>query len=210
MLVDRVTFQPVAGGEGEFVDDFNAGLASGVWWRPHGCHLSAPGSCIVEARVESSDGYTGSIGWTLDFGPGSCLDLDSDSYDSPADCNDGDPYVYPRALEVVDGMDNQCPGSYGFGAIDETAEDSGFLSDLFGSEYSWYPQAGATQYEAIRVVAPGSSAACDSVIGAETSWDDTEIPSAGELFLYLNRVLAPLVGSWGPDSSGVERSMECP
>lgn len=74
-----------------------------------------------------------------------CQDNDFDGYCFPADCADDNASRYPGAPEVNDCADQQCPGDPGFGIIDETSGDSGFLrQDL----YAWVPQAGATQYQA--------------------------------------------------------------
>jgi formylglycine-generating enzyme required for sulfatase activity len=35
------------------------------------------------------------------------------------DCDDLDPFVFPGAVELCDGVDNQCPGDPGYGQIDE-------------------------------------------------------------------------------------------
>ena len=55
-------------------------------------------------------------------------DADGDGYGDPAsascvhperDCDDGHATVYPGAPELCDGLDNQCPGDPGYGAVDE-------------------------------------------------------------------------------------------
>ncbi len=35
------------------------------------------------------------------------------------DCHDNNSTIYPGALEICDGIDNQCPGDTGYGQIDE-------------------------------------------------------------------------------------------
>ncbi len=42
--------------------------------------------------------------------PGCTEDLDGDGYPSGADCDDGDPSVYPGAVEYWDRKDNDCDG----------------------------------------------------------------------------------------------------
>jgi len=41
---------------------------------------------------------------------GGCIDQDGDGYCVETDCNDADPGVFPGALEVCDGLDNDCNG----------------------------------------------------------------------------------------------------
>ncbi|MFC1890754.1 SUMF1/EgtB/PvdO family nonheme iron enzyme, partial [Thermodesulfobacteriota bacterium] len=60
-----------------------------------------------------------------------CSDVDGDGYGNPAnprcedpelDCDDTNPDVYPGALEICDGVDNQCPGDAGYGDTDEPVD----------------------------------------------------------------------------------------
>jgi hypothetical protein len=62
-----------------------------------------------------------------------CVDNDGDGYGDPAnpactypevDCDDSNPFVYPGALELCDGIDNQCPGDTGYGIPDEGCSSS--------------------------------------------------------------------------------------
>jgi len=60
-----------------------------------------------------------------------CFDADHDGYYSnpspncehplwtDVDCDDHNQDVYPHALEIPDGVDNQCPGDFGYGVRDE-------------------------------------------------------------------------------------------
>ncbi len=54
-----------------------------------------------------------------------CHDVDLDLFytlegcGATVDCDDSDPYTYPGAEEICDGLDNQCPGDTGHGQIDE-------------------------------------------------------------------------------------------
>jgi len=55
-----------------------------------------------------------------------CLGADQDSdgvTDCDRDCDDGDDTVFPGAVELCDGADNQCPGEGGHGATDEGCDD---------------------------------------------------------------------------------------
>jgi hypothetical protein len=140
-----------------------------------------------------------------------CADLDSDGVNSCAvDCDDADPNTYPGAPEINDGVDNQCPGDLGYGVIDETSGDSGFHAAGDKTEYSWPAQSGATLYEVARASSADFSTECSTVQTAVAYWIDTAEPSSGGCYYYLNRPLAPYVGSWGQDSAGAERTGICP
>ena len=139
------------------------------------------------------------------------LDGDVDGFPLCAgDCNDSDSATYPGAVEINDGQDNQCPGDLGYGVSDETSGDSGFHNPNDKTQYSWPAQLGATSYEVARSTARDFSSDCVTVQLAQTSWSDPEWPAAGATFYYLNRPIAPNVGSWGQDSQGLERSNVCP
>jgi hypothetical protein len=126
------------------------------------------------------------------------------------DCDDADPDTYPDAPEINDGLDNQCPGDAGYGVTDETSGNSGFHNPADRNEYSWTPQQGATQYEIARSGVPDFSMDCLTFTTSETFWVDTEQPLQGEVFHYLNRPVAPNVGSWGQTSALEERVVPCP
>jgi hypothetical protein len=124
------------------------------------------------------------------------------------DCDDADPSIYPEAPEVNDGLDNQCPGDPGHGIVDETSGNSGFHNAGDEDEYSWEAQAGATDYEVVRSSQPDFSSGCGFLTTPGTAIP-TDTPPAGIVHFYLNRPIAPFVGSWGQDSSGQERQPAC-
>jgi CSLREA domain-containing protein len=141
-------------------------------------------------------------------------DLDHDGFSqagdcppgTPADCDDADPDTFPDAPEVNDGLDNQCPGDFGYGIIDETSGNSGFHNPADKHEYSWTHQEGALAYEVWR------SQRSNCFGTPHTYIIDPEIPGLGEApFFYLNHAESPHVGSWGRDSAGQERTyLSCP
>jgi hypothetical protein len=138
----------------------------------------------------------------------SCVDADGDGACLPADCDDGDPTLYPGALEINDCADQQCPGEAGYGVIDETSGNSGFL-DPSKDAYSWPAQQDAMLYQAVRSSTPEFASGCEFFTTMSTMWVDSTTPGPGEIHYYMNRPLAPCSGSWGQDSALVERTV-CP
>jgi hypothetical protein len=137
-------------------------------------------------------------------------DSDEDGFGDECDCAPTWPRTYPGAPEVNDGVDNQCPGDHGHGVVDEISGISGFRNPGDRNEFSWSAQAGASDYEVARSSLPDLSDDCTTIARTETYWSDSEDPGQGICFHYLVRPLAPHPGSWGHDSSGVERTNVCP
>ncbi|ANM31250.1 hypothetical protein ABI59_19250 [Acidobacteria bacterium Mor1] len=121
------------------------------------------------------------------------------------DCNDQNGSVFPGAPEINDGIDNQCPGEVGAGAVDEI---SGPITLFRNGDICWDAQSGATEYEVLRSSSPAFDADCVSNLTTATCWNDPATPPP--TLFYLIRSTQPAGGSWGLDSSGVERSPICP
>lgn len=138
----------------------------------------------------------------------SCSDGDNDLACPPADCNDNNPNL-PRASEVNDCFDQQCPGAQGYGAMDELSGVAGFFTKTVPDKYGWQAQTGAVSYQTIRSTSPTFPAGCGSFITSALSWTDTTLPLAGQILYYLTRPMGPCAGSWGNGSNGVERSGLC-
>jgi CSLREA domain-containing protein len=142
-------------------------------------------------------------------------DVDGDGYrqtgdcdGTPADCDDTDPTVFPGAPEVNDGLDNQCPGDFGYRMIDETTGNSGFHNPASKDEYSWPAQQDALTYE---VWIRRSMLTIVCVPTFDTFIIDDATPGPGALFLYLNHATSPHVGHWGKDSERQDRDyVSCP
>jgi hypothetical protein len=139
-----------------------------------------------------------------------CSDDDADAFCADSDCDASNPDTHPGAAEVNDGEDNQCPGDLGYGVVDETSGNSGFHNPDDRNEYSWPPQQGATLYEVARSTFVDFSADCMSFVTSGTVWIDEELPGESVVFHYLNRPVAPNVGSWGQTSAPAERVVPCP
>ncbi len=138
-----------------------------------------------------------------------CTDLDGDAACLPGDCDDNSPSVLPGAPEINDGVDNQCAGDPGFGAVDELDPTLTSTKVPGASEICWAPQVLATAYQFVRSTTPQFPSPC--VVGATTStcFTDLEAPTPGQAFHYLVRPTAPHGGSWGNDSQGLERVNVC-
>ena len=144
----------------------------------------------------------------FDFNPGQ-LNFDGDPAGQPCDCDDSDPNTYPGAVEVSDGKDNQCEGDEGFGVIDETSGNSGFLDEGDATRYSWPAQVGAERYQVARADFRDFSGCSSFLPTFNTFIIDTDEPLPGEVFYYLNRPFFPFLGSWGQNSEKVERTIPC-
>jgi hypothetical protein len=137
------------------------------------------------------------------------LDGDGDGAGDDCDCAPADPLSFPGALEMNDGVDNQCNGEQGYGLIDETAIGLGYRNAADRYELSWPAQPGASQYQVARSTLPDFSADCWLNSTEQIYRVDMDIPPGSECFYYLVRALVPNPGSWGLDSNGVERTV-CP
>ena len=152
------------------------------------------------------DGYGSST--TLVALDGSC-DPISGEVNNSDDCDDDNAATYPGAIEVNDGVDNDCEGFGGFGATDEISGTSGFNAPADKEKFSWLTQPGAALYELAR----SERASFDPCLTIETTdvdfVVDPAVPAAGAAYYYLVRPISPHTGSWGLDSSGQERVMVC-
>jgi hypothetical protein len=138
------------------------------------------------------------------------MDNDSDLHGFACDCDDFASAIYPDALEVNDGIDNQCPGDEGYGIVDEMGGNCSFHTNT--TEYSCEPpeQMYATSYEIVRSEFPEFTAACTIVTDTIPYLNDPESPPMAACYYYLTRPLTPHKGSWGQNSSGAERVVSCP
>jgi hypothetical protein len=134
--------------------------------------------------------------------------LPAGSVENAADCDDTSAAVHPGAPEVNDGLDNQCPGDSGFGAVDEVGI-CGFFDPLDRNRLCWPAQSGATGYDVVRSSSPAFSGTCAGVTTTDACWSPPGDPSPGGIYYFLVRAAGPNIGSWGQDSHGVERANIC-
>jgi len=79
-------------------------------------------------------------GQAIGFYPPQCDDVDGDGACAADDCNNNDADIYPGAVEVCDGKDNDCDGSGGDGEID--ADLDGYMvceADCDDTDPTLYP-----------------------------------------------------------------------
>ena len=97
------------------------------------------------------------------------LDDDADGFTPcQGDCDNDDADTFPGAVEINDGLDNQCFGDAGFGIIDEISGTAGYHNPTAQNEYSWPAQAGATSYEVARASSRDFSMDCETLITTST------------------------------------------
>jgi serine protease len=170
---------------------------------------------LVDTGVAQTAGpYAGHIGPRPDLRAALArvdVDNDGDGFkECQGDCDDARAATHRGAVEINDGVDNQCPGERGYGIADETSGDSGFHNAADKTEYSWTAQPGATLYRVARSSRRDFASGCSGWDTGSPLLKDPSLPAAGSAYYYLNRPLAPFAGSWGTSSNGVERVPVCP
>jgi len=137
-------------------------------------------------------------------------DDDGDSFsECQGDCDDTNADTYPGAPEVNDGVDNQCSGEEGFGVIDEV-QGVDFPDPNNMDLLCWTSQARASEYVVLRAEDAVFSSQCYAPSAlTNVCWADPLDPPPGAIQYYLVRASLPHTGSWGDDSSGIERNTSC-
>lgn len=138
------------------------------------------------------------------------IDFDLDGSGAACDCDDLLETVYPGAEEINDGIDNQCSGDVGSGIVDEVTGPIGFYDAGNKNLLSWPAQPRAIRYQVVRATAATFDSGCTLFPFLTTPMlNDTAPVFPGVVNYYLVRSSYPNVGSWGLNSSGVERSVAC-
>ncbi|HCH62983.1 MAG TPA: hypothetical protein DFR83_09270, partial [Deltaproteobacteria bacterium] len=103
------------------------------------------------AGVEKESDGAGLVGVTTEL-----RDADGDGFQTDEDCNDRDASINPGAVELCDGIDNDCSGE-----VDEAVTDT-FYVDEDGDGYGW--RDGSIQ----------ACAAPEGFVLGDTDCDDTD------------------------------------
>jgi hypothetical protein len=155
---------------------------------------------------DDGDGYGDLIGPPVTSCGGS---VPSGYVEDATDCNDASATTHPGALEINDGLDNQCAGSPGFGVIDELTGPIAFSTPGSKTRLSWTAQGGATLYQIVRSTTRAFSSGCTLRTSSQVLLIDSASPPSGQAFYFLVRPLAPGAGSWGQKSDGTPRTGGC-
>ncbi|HKQ96742.1 MAG TPA: MopE-related protein [Candidatus Polarisedimenticolia bacterium] len=123
------------------------------------------------------------------------------------DCDDHDYWTYQRAEEQNDGKSNDCPPHLGACCVDEISYPIYFASPTaLHAGYQYL----STSRQVVRSTRVDFSSDC-AVYDLPGTYDVAlpDAPPPGVIWYYQARVTAPHLGSWGPNSAGVERTVPC-
>jgi len=138
------------------------------------------------------------------------MDLDGDGFGiCEGDCSDVDDATYPGATEQNDHEDNQCPGDFGHGLVDEITGGPTFVLPPGPTSVCWPPQLAATRYEVSRSSIASVAAPCATWTTESACIEDAEPPPPGGVFYYLAQATRPFAGSMGVRAPGPERTVVC-
>lgn len=115
------------------------------------------------------------------------IDADSDGFSQEEDCDDNAPFINPDAIEICDGVDNNCDGISDEGVMDIFYEDSdgdGFGSSLYSTQAcespSGFVSTSSDCNDQDSSIFPGSSELCD---GVDNNCNDEIDEGVGGLYM---------------------------
>jgi hypothetical protein len=197
------TGAPSAGGSAVSLEEAVSGLSPGGFYRwrlrtvarspffPHTPWMSPPDNARTETDLRTAG----------------CHDLDGDGYGSPgdpacpaggaADCNDRSPAAHPGAVEICDGLDNDCDAVVDNPPVPAGVPSLALSGSGAGTNLSWSTLSGATGYDVVRgdvstLRASGgnfttATSACSGNDLAGVSLGAPDLPAAGQAIWYLVR-----------------------
>jgi len=192
-----------------------ANNCSGPGITSHGYNLDTGNTCGFAAAGDQNNVAAGLAPLAASGGPTRTMPL----YLTSAALDAGNPAAPGSGGDACEAADQRGISRPRFAGCDigafestgpETIGNSGFVTPGDKSNYSWPAQPGVTQYETRRSTTGTFLAPCVGITTTGTSWHDTEIPSPGEVFYYVNRPTLPQLGTWGWTTAGIERTTPCP
>ncbi len=159
----------------------------------------------------------GPVGVIVAEMPPWAIDADTDGFVAAIDCDNDNPYTFPGAPEVLDRLDNQCPGDEGYGQIDEGMEVTRlvFIDSAPGATqvFCWDQIDGITGYEVAEASVPWFVGSCGQQLVPPTVCRTTGTVPRGEIRFYLVHAFGCFPncvgGTWGRNSAGTSRTVPC-
>jgi photosystem II stability/assembly factor-like uncharacterized protein len=151
-------------------------------FQAYGCTASGTTDADLDGVADFCDNCAGQANATQ-------ADGDADGFGPPCDCADGDAARFPGALEVCNGLDDDCDGSSDLGSA-PPAEPASDLQFQSGGDLSWGAAALAASYNLYRgTILPGVTFTYDhtclepDIPGLSTGSGDD--PDPGDAFFFV-------------------------